>query len=346
MNRWRALAVAGGFTAALLAGCAAVAPQPAQPPAPLAVLRAQALDPALEDRIAALDPERVTEADVHNVLTRAPAPRVVGLHGGVYPTHLLMESFARFLVRMGYPEDKLRHPGDGRRSHSPYEGAVQIAGLLAWYYEHEGVRPLLVGHSQGGIQAVKVLHALAGRDGPVRVWNPLADAPEDRTTFVDPLTGASRPVVGLRLPYASVVAAGGAALLLPNQWEMVSQLREIPDSVEEFTGYSLGVDLIAWNMPGAATRYRPNGAARVRNVELPADYSHITVVAVAGLARDPAMQRWLNAYAPDAVPPLPAEAKSTDHALWAADVWHAIKKHWVLEAQRLVKARRALDNRG
>jgi hypothetical protein len=27
--------------------------------------------------------------------------------------------------------------------------------------------------------------------------------------------------------------------------------------------------------------------------------------------------------------------------LWAADVWHSIKKHWALEAQRLVTARRA-----
>ena len=26
--------------------------------------------------------------------------------------------------------------------------------------------------------------------------------------------------------------------------------------------------------------------------------------------------------------------------LWAADVWYSIKKHWVIEAQRLIKARR------
>ena len=27
--------------------------------------------------------------------------------------------------------------------------------------------------------------------------------------------------------------------------------------------------------------------------------------------------------------------------LWAAEVWHSIKKHWVLELQRLIRARRA-----
>jgi hypothetical protein len=27
--------------------------------------------------------------------------------------------------------------------------------------------------------------------------------------------------------------------------------------------------------------------------------------------------------------------------LWAADVWHNIKKHWCLEAQRLIRAQRA-----
>jgi hypothetical protein len=29
--------------------------------------------------------------------------------------------------------------------------------------------------------------------------------------------------------------------------------------------------------------------------------------------------------------------------LWAADVWHSIKKHWCLEAQRLIRAQRASD---
>ena len=39
------------------------------------------------------------------------------------------------------------------------------------------------------------------------------------------------------------------------------------------------------------------------------------------------------------VPPLPAGAASTDNSLWAADVWFHIKKHWVLEAQKVLRAR-------
>jgi hypothetical protein len=27
--------------------------------------------------------------------------------------------------------------------------------------------------------------------------------------------------------------------------------------------------------------------------------------------------------------------------LWAADVWYSIKKHWCIEAQKLVRAQRA-----
>jgi alpha-beta hydrolase superfamily lysophospholipase len=308
-----------------------------------AVLRTLAVDPRVAARILELDPERVSDHDVRTVLAAGPTPRIVGVHGGIYPVHLVMESFARFLVGMGYPEAKIRHPGDGRLSHSPYENSAQIAGTIAWYYEQEGLMPMLVGHSQGGIQAVKVLHELAGDySREVRVWNPTTDTAEDRVTIVDPFTRTERPVVGLKVGYASAVGAGGAALLLPNQWGMMARLRTIPDSVEEFTGYSLGVDLIAWDLPGAGATYRPNGAAKVRNVQLPAHYSHVTVAATSHLARDPAMREWINAYVPGSVNGFPANAESTENALWAADVWHSIKKHWVLEAQKVVRARRSL----
>jgi hypothetical protein len=122
---------------------------------------------------------------------------------------------------------------------------------------------------------------------------------------------------------------------------MANQLRSIPDSVEEFTGYSIAVDLIAWDLPGAGG-YRANGAATVRNVELPAEYSHVTVVSTGKLGRDPAMRQWMNDYAPGHVPEFPAAAQSTENALWAADVWYSIKKHWVIEAQNVIRARRSL----
>jgi hypothetical protein len=310
-------------------------------------LRAIDIDRRLEEQILALDPERVSDSDVRNVLAHGPTPRVVNLHGGIYPVHLVMESFARFLVGMGYPEAKVRHPGDGRLSHSPYENSARIAGLIAWYYEREAMMPMLVGHSQGGIQAVKVLHELAGDySSEVPVWNPLTDRAEDRVTILDPFSGKERPVVGLRVGYASAVGAGGAALLLPNQWSMTTRLRTIPDSVVEFTGYSLGVDLIAWDLPGAGATYRASGTARVRNVRLPASYSHVMVAATAHLAEDPAMRAWLNDYVPGMTDGFPATARSTENALWAADVWYSIKKHWVLEAQKVVRAKRAARGAG
>jgi hypothetical protein len=337
--------------ALVLAGCAGVPPAGRAPDAaaaradtgPQAVIAGMALDPQIELRILALDPQRVSDSDVRQVLAHGPTPRIVALHGGVYPVHLLMESFSRFLAGMGYPAHKLRHPGDGRLSHSPYENSLQIAGLIAWYYEHEGLMPMLVGHSQGGIQLVKVLHDLAG-DGvtQIEVWNPLTDAAEPRVSIVDPFTGAERPVLGLKIGYASVVGSGGAALLLPNQWSMARRLRSIPNTVDDFTGYALAVDLIAWDMPGAGTRYQAQGGARVRNVELPAEYSHVFVPRTSHLARDPALRAWLNEYAPGNADPPPAEGRAAENSLWAADVWFHIKKHWVLEAQKVVRARREL----
>jgi len=343
--RWAGLAVT-----LALAGCASVpvaekAPAVAASPGTDAqgVLAAMMLDPQIETRILALDPQRVSDSDVRKVLALGPTPRVIALHGGIYPVHLLMESFSRFLVGMGYPPHQLKHPGDGRLSHSPYENSLQIAGLIAWYYEHEAMMPMMVGHSQGGIQLVKVLHDLAG-DGvtQINVWNPRTDAAEPRSTIVDPFTGAERPVLGLKIGYASVVGSGGAALMLPNQWSMARRLRSIPDTVDDFTGYKLAVDLVAWDLPGAGTRYQAQGGARVRNVELPADYSHVFVAQTSHLARDPAMRAWLNAYLPGHSEPPPAQGRAAENSLWAADVWFHIKKHWVLEAQKVVRARREL----
>ena len=335
----------------LLLGAAGCATRPAGGPAAVsqreleqhAALRSTVVDPAIAERILALDPDRVTDPDVRTVLATGPTPRIISVHGGIYPVHLVMESFARFLVGMGYPEAKIRHPGDGRLSHSPYESSARIAGTLAWYYEREATMPMMVGHSQGGIQAVKVLYELNGAFGDrVQVWNPVTDSAEDRDTIIDPFTGRPRPVLGLRVGYVSVVGAGGAALLLPNQWSMAGRLRVIPDTVEEFTGYSLGLDMIAWDFSSSASEFRANGKANVRNVQLPGYYSHVTVAATSHLAGDRAMREWLNAYRPGEVNGVPVGEGSNDNALWAADVWFSIKRHWVLEAQKVIRAQRAL----
>ena len=82
------------------------------------------------------------------------------------------------------------------------------------------------------------------------VWNPYTDAAEPRLAIVYPLRGQLRPVAGLKVGYASVVGSGGAALLLPNQWSMVRRRRQIPDSVDDFTAYTLALDLEAWDLHG------------------------------------------------------------------------------------------------
>jgi hypothetical protein len=224
---------AAGAIALALSGCATA---PLQPPGEDlraatagSVLRSLSIDRAVEDRILALDPMRIGDDDVRNALAKGPAPRIFEIHGGVYPVHLLMQSFAEFLIGMGYPENRIRDPGDGTFSQSPYGDSERQAGAIAWYYEHEGVRPMLIGHSQGGIQVVKILHEFAGTFGDTRrVFNPLTGQFEERTTIVDPLSGRERPVVGLSVSYASVVGTGGWALALPNQWKMLRVIRDIP----------------------------------------------------------------------------------------------------------------------
>ena len=34
--------------------------------------------------------------------------------------------------------------------------------------------------------------------------------------------------------------------------------------------------------------------------------------------------------------------RETRNLAWASDVWYSIKKHWVIELQRLIRAQRAL----
>jgi hypothetical protein len=336
------------------AGCAtprAPAPPAAAPAAAVAkpvghsVLRAMPANRAGEDRILAMNPERVSADDV-KALAGGPTPRIVLLHGGIYPVHLAMTSFGGFLTDMGYPEAKIRNPADDSWSHSPYEKSVQLAGLLAWYYEREGLRPIMIGHSQGGIQAVKILRELDGAYGErIVVWGPFDGGEPDRTSFVDPLTGAEKPVVGgFVVPYVSVVAAGGAALILPNQWSMIGNLRSIPNTVEDFTGYSVGLDFWAWTVPGVAatSEYAHNGSARVRNVMLPAWYNHVLLPVTKDLASDPLARAWIEAYAPGTDPDTAPLQSSGQSVYWAADVWYNVKKHWCLEAQRTIRARRAI----
>ncbi len=308
------------------------------------VLREFYIDPDLEEKILALDPENVSGEDIKELLSRAPAPRMINIHGGIYPVHLAMVSFSNFLIPMGYPEEKIRDPVEGSYSYSCYTSSEKLAGLIAWYYEKEGMRPMIVGHSQGGIQTIKVLHELAGTfNKKIRVWNPITGKAEERYTIIDPLSGMERPVVGLKVSYATAVGAGGFTRMLPNQWSMTGRLRTIPDSVENFTGFYTGMDLLGGDLLGfgAANEYEPNGEASVRNVKLPVSYSHVTVPTTSHLPKNRKIIDWINNYSPSSEPKLTLKFESSSrNILWAADVWHSIKKHWVLEIQRLIHAKK------
>jgi pimeloyl-ACP methyl ester carboxylesterase len=306
---------------------------------------APGLSRELEDRILALDANNVTARDVREVLSLSPAPRVVNIHGGIAKVIPRMVSFSEFLSGMGYPAASLTNPSDGTYSFSCYESSEKIAGVIAWFYEKEGLRPLLVGHSQGGMQVVKVLHKFAGKSARLHVWNPLTWEQESRCEIIDPLSGERRSVAGLRLPYATTVGAGGLTRLLPNQWDMTLRLRTIPDSVEEFTGFCKELDLLGGDFLGygPANHFKADGAAVVRNVWLPTEYKHGEIPNTKHLLNDPELVDWINRYRPTdeaiARPTLDAQFESdSSHILWAADVWFSIKRHWVLELQRSIRS--------
>ncbi len=318
-------------------------------PSGAGVLRSVAMDAALEDRILALDPKKITAADVRDTLSKAPAPRVFTIRGGIYPVYLAMESFGDFLVGMGYPQDKILTPHEHDWSLSPYESASNIAGLIAWCYEHEGVRPTMIGHSQGGIQAVKVLHDLAGDwSKELHPFNPVTRQFEPATTIVDPLTGRERPVVGFRLGLVATVGTGGWALALPNHWIVLDRVRTIPDTVDEFVGYRIAFDL--WALDGPAfdemkTFHRERDRRRPQRVA-PGR------VRARHRAGDPRSRGKSRRCAPGSTPTCRTTRRTSraarrrlpdgpnDNVIFAANVWYELKKHWAIEAQRFVRARR------
>lgn len=302
---------------------------------------------ALATRIMALDPEHVTEAQILETLAQAPAPRVFNIHGGIGTAVPSMISFGQFLIGMGYPAISVTNPSDGTYTFSCYESADMIAGIIAWYYERDGLRPMIVGHSQGGMQAIKILYRFAGdSDDKLAVWNPLTWQEEGRYEITDPLTGRLRPVVGLQLSYVSAVGSGGPTRVFPNQWEMTGRLRDIPDSVVDFTGFCKAMDLLGGEFLGygPANEYHSIGTAHVRNVWLPTSYSHHSIPDAVHLSESQELRDWVNAYQPSDIPidddALHARfGDDANNILYAADVWYSIKKHWVLELQRLIQAR-------
>jgi hypothetical protein len=305
----------------------------------------------LQKQILALNPASVSAGDIRDVLSQCPAPRIVLIHGGIAPVQRRLISFSEFLMGMGYPGISITNPGDGTYTFSCYESSKKIAGVIAWYYEREALRPVLIGHSQGGMQVVKVLHHLAGPPSShLHLWNPLTWQEQTACDFRDPLTGQQQPVVGLRLPYASALGAGGLTRFLPNQWDMFCDLREIPDSVEEFTGFYKHNDLLGGDFLGygPANHYHAEGQPAVRNIRLPSSYEHGSIPDTRHLLNSTQIMDWINKYQPDpahiSAPKDNFEFEANSrNILWAAEVWYSLKKHWVLELQRFVRARQSAE---
>jgi len=349
----RALGLAAALLAALFAaGCAVSDFDYAEAARVTEVTRGSVLanlnlGSGLEDRILALDPNHISTKEVKEVLSHAPAPRIINIYGGLPTVYPQMESFSKFLIGMGYPENRIRNPRDGTYAYSPYKSAEELAGIAAWYYEKEGMQPMIVGHSQGGMQAIKVLYELSGAlSGHLHQWDPITESQGD-DYVVDPVTGLRRPVVGLRLSFVTGVGSGGPTRLLPNQWVMAGKLRRIPNTVEEFTGFYMHGDILGGDDLGfgSGNKYVSIGSAKVRTVLLPFGYDHVFVPFTSHLARHAETRDWINDYLQTDEPVLEHEFNvPSANILWAADVWTSVKRHWCIELQRLIRAKRMMRN--
>jgi hypothetical protein len=287
------------------------------------------------EALAGLDCDRLSGADILDVLLSAPAPRIILISGSF--DFVTMDSFARFLVAMGYPADRIRNPADGAWSYSSSMSSAELAGVLAWHYERDGMMPLIIGFSGGGMLAMRTLHELAGAFASrVRVVDALSGEALPRDTIEDPSSGRDRSVVGLKVPYVATLATGVLPRVILGQWTMLGKLHDVPDTVDDFTGFVIEWDAIAGTFPGAPA-YAATGSAHVRNVTLPAKYRHVDLPRTEHLAAGAATRAWIDGYRPDAalLPP-DAEVDATN-LLHAADIWHSVATHWCRAAQSVAR---------
>jgi len=302
----------------------------------LAVSLACATPAAGADAVANLDCDRLSSRDIHEVLATAPAPRIIAISGSF--NAVSMDPFARFLVAMGYPAERIKNPADGAWSYSSAGSSARLAGMIAWHYERDGMMPIMIGYSGGGMLAVRTLHEFAGAFASrVVVVDAATGEALRRDTIVDPLSGRERPALGLKVPYACTLATGLLPRFILLQWTMLGKLHDIPDTVDEFTGFVIEWDPIAGTFPGS-TPYAATGSAHVRNVTLPATYRHVDLPRTEQLATNPVTRAWIDAYRPDAAPPLPDASVDTTNLLQAADIWHSVARNWCREATRVARS--------
>ena len=56
---------------------------------------------------------------------------------------------------------------------------------------------------------------------------------------------------------------------------------------------------------------------------------------------NPRAIEWINNYVPSSKTAEPRDIGNPEGIIFGADVWKSVKRHWVIELQRLIRARRA-----
>ncbi len=292
-------------------------------------------DPAMTG-LRDIDPEFVSRSEVDEILSRFPAPRVISINGSL--PFVKMDSLARFLIGMGYPEESLKNPLGGL-SYSGYMDGPILAGLFAWFYERDGLRPVLVGHSRGGMKVLEVMREfILPSCSKLRPWNPVTRSYEKRNWIRDPVTGRKRNLCGLSTGFGAALATGTFMRIVLLEWGSLNWLREVPPNIDDFLGVFIRGDLIGSDPLGKG-EYRAEGKTVVRNLLLPSDYSHISLPETEHLLDDQTLMRWVDGYRPESdAPSQPQVGKGdADNILVGAEIWYYLKKHWVLELRRALR---------
>ena len=255
-------------------------------------------DPVLAQRVLALDPDQISAEDVRTVLSKCAAPRIMNFRGSAFNT---IDDFSRFLVAMGYPERSVRDPASRALSYSSDQSSDAVAHTIVATWRREVLRPMLIGHSQGGSLIMKVLHQLDGQ--PVS--------------------------------YAAAIATGQFMRMVRGQWDRLPILRKVPDTVAEFSGYRLAGDIIGGDVTILPKHwgYKAEGFAQVHNVRLN-EAGHRDIMRIQSLAHNAATRARIDGYFLGSQ--VPEDAKLH----FAADIWYHVKKRWCMELQGYVRDHR------
>ena len=246
---------------------------------------------------------------------------------------------------MGYPEERVRNPRDGSLSYSSFVDSARTRrndGVVLRARRHgaDAHRPQ-PGRNDGGTRPARAGGRL--RTTRSRCGTRCATKPRTRTTIVDPFDGErasrGRTQGSLRGGDRNRHSCRGSCSV---NGTCSKRLHEIPDTVEEFTGYlaRVGSDRRQFRARGALSS--ATGTAQVRNVVLPPAASHITAPAGArarARSGDAGVDRRLRRRR-ERRSCRSKQARTFRNLLHAADIWYSVKKHWCLEAQHMIRALR------